>query len=468
MTDKAATVADDRALRLKQAQAAARANRFDEADRICVELLSDYPDYAPAYGLRGSIIASLGNLKVGARMLEEAVAARPMNPGLRSALADVYRISCRLDEALALAEPVARAHPRDVGFLGRLANVYADRGEFDEALAVYMAILAITPEEPSAHFGISQVLLARGECRAGWIEYEWRNQLAQAARTIPPVNGPAWNGMRMPSSRLLVICDEGFGDMLQFARYLPDVAKRCLEVVVVGGVEVSELLQGVEGVSKFYERWADVPKFAAYCLLSSLPYIFGTELDTIPAPVPYLWPDRDKVVTWRERLAGLPAGRRRVGLAWSGRPQHSNNPRRSMSLADLRPLTSVEGIELVSLQKVVPEPDRAAMAADWRSMVEFSADLTDFSETAALIANLDLVIAVDTSVGHLAGALGAPTWLMLANPPDWRWLLAPRDDSPWYPTVRLFRQPQPGDWGDVVARIRGELEAAADLRKWEH
>ena len=268
----------------------------------------------------------------------------------------------------------------------------------------------------------------------------------------------------MPKGRVLLICDQGFGDIFQFARYIPLVAKRCRDVVVAGADDVEELLQGVEGVGQLFTRWSDVPGFSAYCLLSTLPYVFGTELETIPASVPYLRPDPEKVARWRERLADLPAAKRRVGLCWSGRPTHANNLRRSMALADLRPLASVRDAQLISVQKTLTTADRAAIAADWPELIEFSTELTDFSETAALIANLDLLITIDSAVGHLAGATGAPVWLMLASPSDWRWMLPPREDTPWYPTARLFRQPQPGCWGEVVDSIVGELGTLQGLR----
>ena len=459
MTDGAAKVAADRAARLKQAQAAAGERRFGEADGICRDLLSAYPDYAPALGLRGSIASSEGDLKLGAELLEQAVAAEPANLGLRSALCDTYRMACRLDEALALAQGVVRDQPRHPDYMVNLAKVHTDRGELDQALAVFLGILAMRKDDPNAHFGIGQILLARGEFRAGWIEYEWRIKLEEHARSrLPKVNGPIWNGMMMPKGRVLLICDQGFGDILQFARYIPMVAKRCREVVVAAADEVRELLQGVEGVDQIFTLWADAPGFSAYCLLSTLPYVFGTELETIPATIPYLRPDPQKVAQWRERLTHVPAAKRRVGLFWSGRPTHANNLRRSMALAELRPLASVEGVQLLSLQKTLTAADRATMAADWPNMIEFSAELTDFSETAALIENLDLLITVDSAVGHLAGAIGAPVWLMLATPSDWRWMLPPRMDTPWYPTMQLHRQQRPGCWGDVVETVRRRLQ----------
>ena len=459
MTDEAAKLAETRAARLKQAQAAARGHRFGEADGICRDLLTSFPDYAPALGLRGSIAASQGDFPRGIELLEAAVAAQPGNLGLQSTLCDVYRMACRLDEALVLAQAVVRAQPNQADYLMNLAKVHTDRSEFDDALAVFLGILAIRKDEPNAHFGMGQILLARGEFRPGWFEYEWRIKLEEHARSrIPQIKAPIWNGMTMPKGRVLLICDQGFGDIFQFARYIPEVTKRCRDVVVAGADEVTELLRGVEGVDQIFTRWAEVPRFSVYSMLSSLPYVFGTELETIPAANPYMRPDPDKVARWRERLAGFPTAKRRVGLFWSGRATHANNLRRSMALAELRPLAAVKDVQLISIQKALTEADRAAMAAEWPALIDFSDELTDFSETAALIANLDLVITVDSAVGHLAGAIGAPVWLMLATPSDWRWMLPPREDTPWYPTMRLFRQQQPGYWPSVVEIIRSELE----------
>jgi hypothetical protein len=259
--------------------------------------------------------------------------------------------------------------------------------------------------------------------------------------------------MRIPTGRLLLVGDQGYGDTIQFARYIPMAAERCQEVILGCSAEMGPLLANIPGVSQYCHRWTDVPGHAAHCRLSSLPYLFHTQLDTIPSQFPYLKVDPARVAHWRERLnATLPAGLKRIGLAWTGRPSHPNDRRRSMTLAQLAPLTSVGQAAFVSLQKPIPARSLAVMSM-FPGMVNLADDLTDFGETAALVENLDLVITVDTSMAHLAGALGKPVWVLIPKAADWRWMLE-REDSPWYPSVRLFRQQKPGAWDEVLERLR--------------
>ena len=442
---------------LAHAHQAAKDKRYGEADGICRDLLRAHPGLAGALGLRGSVAAIEGQVDLAIELLEQAIAAQPQNATWRSTLGDMYRMACRMDEALALGKEVVRAQPRHPGFLVNLGKIYSDRGDFDEALTHYIAALAIEPENPNAHLGIGQILLARGQLRSGWIEYEWRNQLEQAQGRIPPIKALQWNGMAMPRGRVLLIGDQGFGDTIQFCRYIPMVAERCQEVVVAGAQDFGSLLRTIPGAGRLFNRWAEIPGFSAWCMMSSLPYLFGTELDTIPSQSPYLRPDPAKVAVWRDRVAAMAGGLRRVGLFWSGRASHPNNLRRSMFLAQLQALRAVPGVCFFSLQKEISRPDSAELAA-WPNLHGLSADLTDFDETAALISNLDLVITVDSAVGHLAGALGRPVWLMLAAPSDWRWLLD-RADTPWYPSMRLYRQPRPGDWTGLVNHVAAALKS---------
>jgi hypothetical protein len=243
------------------------------------------------------------------------------------------------------------------------------------------------------------------------------------------------------------------------------IADRCQELILGCSAEMGPLLATIPGVKQYCHRWTDVPGHAAHCRLSSVPGLLHTTLDNIPAKVPYLFADPARVAAWRERLAArLPHGVRRIGLAWTGRPTHPNDRRRSMPLARLAPLASAGRASFVSLQKPMPASDEASLAL-FPELADISGELTDFGETAAVIANLDLVITVDTAMGHLAGALGKPVWILLPKASDWRWLLE-RSDSPWYPTVRLFRQQVPGNWDPVLAEVSaalaGESRASAE------
>jgi hypothetical protein len=281
---------------------------------------------------------------------------------------------------------------------------------------------------------------------------------------MPRMVTPEWSGMRLPKDRVLLVGDQGFGDSIQFARYIPLVAERCGEVVVGCSPELAPLLGTVAGVTSVHTRWDEIPRHLAHSLLSSLPGILGTELHSIPATIPYLKPDPALRAAWAERLAALrQTGKRLVGLVWAGRPTHPNDGRRSLSLEALAPLARVEGVQLVSLQKPVLPRDAAQFAA--LGLTDWSAELADFSQTLAMLAELDLVITIDSAVAHLAGAAGRPVWVMMPTPADWRWMHG-RGDSPWYPSMRLFRQNAPGNWGqvfgDIIAALPAFLKDVAD------
>lgn len=255
--------------------------------------------------------------------------------------------------------------------------------------------------------------------------------------------------MRISGGKILLIGDQGYGDTIQFARYIPLVAERCQQVILGCSAEMAPLLARIPGVGVCCHRWNEIPGHAAHTRLSSLAGLFHTRLETIPGGVPYITPDPVRKGIWSDRLnSQLPLGRRRIGIAWSGRPTHPNDRRRSIRLERLAPLAGAGPASFVSLQKPLPSADTNSMSI-FPGLVDISETLIDFEETAALIANLDLVITVDTAMGHLSGALGKPVWILLPKASDWRWLLD-RSDSPWYPCVRLFRQRVPGIWQPVI------------------
>jgi Tfp pilus assembly protein PilF len=443
------------AARLTQAEQAAAQKRFNEAVGICRDILDSHPHCAPAYAVWGAIEAHRGALADAATLLERAVGMDATNAAWHGNLSGIYRMQYRLDEALTAAREAARLAPMQARNLVNLAKVLVDVGKRDDAMACFMSALVREPDNAEAHLGIGQILLAEGDFRPGWLEYEWRNQLDQAKGLMPRMVTPQWNGMRLPRDRVLLVGDQGFGDSIQFARYIPLVAERCGEVVVGSSPELAPLLQGVQGVASVHSRWDDIPRHAAHSLLSSLPGILGTELATIPANIPYLTPDPPLRQQWAARLAPLRAtGKPLAGIVWTGRPTHPNDGRRSVTLETLAPLANTGHVQLVSLQKPLPPRDAPQFAA--LGLTDWSADLTDFSQTLALLAELDLVISIDSSVAHLAGALGMPVWVLMPTPADWRWMHT-RTDSPWYPSMRLFRQPRPGAWAEVIAGIVAAL-----------
>ncbi len=441
---------------LARALNAAKLRRVNEAVGICRDLLVATPGLPGALGLMGGIFGQEGRTDEAIELLKQALAGQPNVGNWHLNLCSLYRSKTMLDEALASGLEAVRHSPDSGPHRVELALAHLSRGERDHASLRYREALARDPENPAAHMGLGELLLSYGEYPPGWMEYAWRNKLDQARGTLPRMTAAPWNGMNLPCGTLLLVADQGFGDMMQFARYLPWVKQRVPKLVVGWGPEVTALLGRHPDIDAHFPSWADAPPHDAYVLLSSLPQIFNTELATIPAPIPYLSMDPSRVAHWQERLDALqPARRMRVGLAWSGRPTHPNNARRSVRMEVLAPILAVQGVDFFGLQKPFPEEDRRFVAT-LANFTDLSQELADFSETGAAMHALDLVIAVDTAVVHLAGSLGVAAWVLVPEPADWRWLLD-RQDSPWYPTLRLFRQDRPAEWGPVVEAVAGEL-----------
>jgi Tfp pilus assembly protein PilF len=455
-TTATSTAAETPEQALARAQAAAQARRFGEAAGICNDVLAAAPDNAPALALLGMIAAHTNDPERGIALIERAVAARPGVAAWYANLGALYRMVYRMDDALRVGQEAIRLDPQNPDHLVNLSLVFTDVDDREHAMACLLRALGLRPDHADGHLALGQNLLATGEFAPGWLEYEWRNQTEAGKGTLPKMTSAAWNGMHIPKGRLLMVGDQGYGDTIQFARYIPMVAERCQELVLGCSAEMGPLLSSIPGVAQYCHRWTDVPGHAAHCRLSSVPGLVHTTLETIPDKVPYLFANADRIAHWRERLdAHLPRDVRRIGLAWTGRPTHPNDRRRSMPLARLAPLAAAGRASFVSLQKPMPASDTNSIAV-FPGMSDIAADLTDFGETAAVIANLDLVITVDTAMGHLTGALGKPVWIMIPKAADWRWMLD-RSDSPWYPTARLFRQQTPGAWDPVIVEVAAAL-----------
>jgi hypothetical protein len=443
---------------LARAQAAAQARRFGEAAGICNDVLIASPDNPSALALLGVIAAQTQDQERGIALLETAVAAKPDVAAWHANLSALYRMVYRVQDALRAGQEAIRLDPQNEDHLVNLSLAFADADDRESALVCLLRAIGLQPDHADAHLALGQNLLALGDFPPGWLEYEWRNRTEAGKSALPAMTSAPWNGMRIPNGRLLMVGDQGYGDTIQFARYVPILAERCAELILGCSAEMAPLLANMPGVAQYCHRWTDVPGHAAHCRLSSVPGLLHTALETIPASIPYLFADSARVAIWRQRLdARLPADTRRIGLGWIGRPTHPNDRRRSISLARLAPLGKVAGASFVSLQKPLPQSDAASLSL-FPGLADISDELTDFGETAAVIANLDLVIAVDTAVAHLAGALGKPVWILLPKAADWRWLIE-RTDSPWYPTARLFRQKVPGAWDQAIAEAAACCQA---------
>jgi thioredoxin-like negative regulator of GroEL len=433
-----------------------QAGRFAEAETLLRQALQIAPEHPHAIHMMGIVAFRSGNEEEACRLMERSIALSP-NTGLyyRNICA-IYRALGRLEAARAAGLRAVSLTPEDPHAHANLAIVHYDLLELDEAFACCERALTLKPDYPEAHFEKAEIQLLRGDYEAGWEEYEWRFQLPQAAGMLPKTEKPQWDGAPIAEGRLLLVADQGFGDVIQFSRYIPWAATRCRELLIAGSSELKPILSQFSELRGIYNRWDEIPEYVAYCPLSSLPRLAGTRPETIPAPIPYLRADLARTAAWAARLNDLlPKGFFRVAIAWAGRPAHNNDRNRSSSLPQWQAILATEGVAFLALQKGVACKQVGEFFGD-AALYSLGPSVTDFADTMAILDCVDLVISVDTSLAHLAGAMGRPVWVMLPFAPDWRWLLQ-RADTPWYPSMRLYRQHAPRDWEELTARVAADL-----------
>jgi tetratricopeptide (TPR) repeat protein len=508
------TVGATTAQKLDQARQLHLAGKWFEAEAIYLEVLKSEPENPEALNLLGALALQVGKNELAEKLVRQSLAIRPQAPNslvnlgvalsgqnrmgeaveahqqalrLRAGhplalynLAGALHALDRWDESIECYRQLLAAQPNHAEAtieLGReyhrkgdlqqaddffrrgislnpsnatlhnnLGNIFYNLGEFDRAEASWRRAIELKPDFARAHAHLGLLLLTRGDFESAWPEYDWRWKIPFIPVTRR-FTAQMWNGEDLHGKRILIWGEQGFGDALQFVRYFPQVAQRGGKIVLAVFKEQLHLLSGLPGVEQCLVIEGEVPPHDVHCSLPSLPGIFKTTLASIPQDVPYLAADPARVVRWRDRL---PRDRFKIGLSWAGRPDHENDRNRTMKLRQLSEITKISGVWLTSLQK--GEGAKQLRALPEMEIADWAHELNDFSDTAALVANLDLVISVDTAVVHLAGAMGKPVWVLLPFVPDWRWLLN-RTDSPWYPTLRLFRQPKIGDWTTVIAQV---------------
>ncbi len=440
-----------------------QAGQLADADRLLNYVLAVAPRQPDALHLSGVIAFRMGRQTEALEKMEQAISLA-VEPSLYLRnICEVYRVLGRLDDAIAAARRAAALRPSDPVCLHNMAVIHNERLEPEESIACAERALLMSPDLAGAHFAMAEALLVLGRMERGWDEYEWRFRIQGGGESMPRTGQPDWDGTPYDDAKLLLVADQGFGDVIQFSRYIPWAMERCPQAVVACSSEIVPVLRQLVPRDRLFQRWQDCPPFRMICALSGLPRLHGTRLDNIPAPVPYLRADPARAASWAERLGRLvPDGMLRVGIVWAGRPSHTNDRRRSATLARFAPIASVPNVALVSLQKG-PTTEQAGAYFGRAPLINIGAEVKDYDDTMALLDRLDLVITVDTSVGHLAAAMGKPVWIMLAYAPDWRWMLE-REDSPWYPTVRLFRQRTPGAWDDVFERVAAALATEVTQR----
>ncbi len=428
--------------------------RLDEAIDAFRAAVRLKPDVAKAHN-------QLGTALYGRRRLDEAIATyrtvvrlKPDHAAAHSNLGIALCDAGQLDEAIAECRTAIRLKSDLAEAHSNLGNALGDHGRLDEAISAYRDAIALKGDLAGAHWNLGTALLMKGDYAQGWPEYEWRWKVKElpSPRDVPQ---PLWDGGDLAGRTILLRHEQGFGDTIQFLRYVPLVIQRGGKVIVECQQDLWRLLQSNAREWQVVAEGESLPAFDVHCPLGSLPLAFGTTLQDIPAEVPYLSADDAAAARWRDRLGG-DSGALNVGLVWAGNPAFRGDRLRSpRELSLYSPLAAVKNVRFFSLQKG-EAAKQAAHPPAGMNLTDWTSDFGDFADTAALIANLDLVISSDTAVAHLAGAMGKPVWVILPLSPDWRWMLD-RSDNPWYPTMRLFRQTKVGQWTDVIEQVAGAL-----------
>jgi tetratricopeptide (TPR) repeat protein len=399
----------------------------------------------------GNVLQELKNYDEAAECYEKALRLSPENSDLHNNLGLVFQEKLMFKEAVLNYEKAVELNPNKADVHNNLGFAFQLMGKLGEAIDSYREALELDPNYANAHWNLARALLLTGNMEEGWREYEWRwkadtlivasQKCSQSLFTLDDISGRT----------ILLHAEQGFGDNIQFIRYAPLIAQCGAKVIVECHEELSSLFRNIGGIVQVIGFNEQPPKYDVNCPLLSLPLIFGTTLETIPANVPYLAVSSSQTQRWKERMAG-DSSELKVGLVWHGNPKI---PRKHMSLNHFSGFSEVKNVSFYSLQKG-EAAEQAKHPPGGMRLFNYTEEIKDFSDTAAIIENLDLIITIDTAVAHLAGALGRPVWTLIPFAPDWRWLLD-REDNPWYPTMRLFRQRSNDDWNSAIEQIAVEL-----------
>ena len=480
----AAVASFDRAIAIAPDFAEAHVNRGDALRRLGKlesavasfrRAIAIKPDLMEAYANLGKALEDLGQSDQAVAVFDQAIAISPDSAAAFYNRGNALKANRQSDAALASYDQALLLNPAYAEAWYNKGVVLHERNQIDPAIAHYRRAIEINPDYAMAHWNLATALLTGADHERGWQEFEWRWRSIETG-LVPNRRGlrqPGWLGREALAGKTILLQNEqGLGDTLQFCRYATLVSALGARVILEVQPPLLEVLRDLEGVDQLLPDTArKIPEVDFHCALMSLPLALGTTLETIPNQVPYIRSRPEKAAAWKARLAASDA--LRVGLVWSGNfvaghPElKATHARRNIPLQKLAPL-HMDGVTFFSLQKGQPAEAElpALVQAGWGGphIVDLTADLNDFSDTAALIDHLDLVISVDTSTAHLAGAMGKPVWVLNRFDTCWRWMLD-RDDSPWYPTLKLYRQTTPGDWDSVVERVRDDLIGLVHARR---
>jgi tetratricopeptide (TPR) repeat protein len=432
--------------------ALARLDRNDEAIAALRRAIAIDSSDHEAHNQLGNRLRHKGLPREAEESYRTALRLKPDYVDAHNNLGNMFYRVGKLDEAEACYREALRLKPDYADGYGNLGIVHMGMGRYEEAVATLREALRLRPIYPEAVSNLSQALLVMGAFAEGWDKYEQRWKLP--ALKPRPFRRPWWRGEPLAGETVLLHAEQGVGDIIHFVRYASLVRDLGATVLLEIPKETMRILAPIAGPGiTLVARGTALPHFDVHCPLLSLPGAFGCDLSNIPATVPYLHAEPELAARWRARLGSGPE--LKVGLVWAGNPQHANDHNRSFRPIAFKPLWNVPGVRFFSLQKQRRDGDEADIA-QLGEIVDLGPELGDYADTAAALAGLDLLISADTSVVHLAGALGRPVWTMIPFSPDWRWLLG-RADTPWYPTMRLFRQPRRRDWQSVMARVAEDL-----------
>ena len=407
------------------------------------------PKVADTYNNMGVALRALGKLEAAVACYRRGIVLRPNNTGVYSNMGNALRELGRLQLAVAAHQQAIKLAPESPEAYYNLGLVLRDLGQINQALAAFERTLGYNPDHADCRWDRALTLLLRGDFLPGFEQYDWRWKLERS----PPrgYSEPEWDGSDLKGKTLLIHQEQGFGDMIQFARYIPMVKAKGGTVVVEVQPELSRLFSTLPGVDKVINRGSPLPKFDFFVPMMSLAKVFATTKETVPVDIPYLTaPDKLGV-----QLPASLERQRNIGIVWAGKPTHQNDKNRSCQFSHFIELLGMPGVTVYSLQKGPREADIVDAGCE-ALVLNLGSRLNDFADTAAVIQQLDMVITIDTSVAHLAGALGKPVWVVLPFAPDWRWM-TDIDTSPWYPSMRLFRQKKQGDWDAVFVEVRKAL-----------
>ncbi len=432
-----------------------QAGKLPEAVDLAARMLAAMPEHPHILHLAGIVAYRHGRIDEALARMEQSQSLAPDIALYPRNICEVYRAAGRLDDALRAGRRAVELAPADARAHFNLALIHYERLELADSIAMSDAAIRLEPDFAEAHFEKAEALLLAGRMQEGWASYEWRFKLKQAEGMLPKTDRPQWNGEALPAGRLLIVGDQGFGDCIQFARLIPWAAARCPQPVLACSAELACLLRQLPGIGRIVTRWADAGDYDAYIPLSGLPRLAGITPHNIPA-TPYLQPDPARVAAWGARFERLlPPSKRRIALVWAGRPAHKNDRKRTLQLARFAPLFARDDLAILTVQKGAQTAQVGGYYGH-APLFNLGAEIADFDDTMAILQHVERLVTIDTSVAHIAGALGVPTSLVLPYAPDWRWLLG-RDDTPWYPALRLFRQHAPYDWSGVIERVSASL-----------